>query len=220
MANSLSINVYLKLKPDSQVSELIKEFNQFLEQQQIFTTYQITPYITQHPLHVTLYMARYKEEQIPVIAHKVEELAKQYKQLSILTSKFIPSAGGYVMLSVMNDSQIQGLSNKALHELADLRDKKARIPAWAAQDAGRKEIFNQFGSPTVLNYFNPHFSVFSANHLPPPDSARLYGELQKLVHDFAQTHRTQMRARAIAIGVGIANDQGQIVRELNSFSLM
>ncbi|EHL29321.1 hypothetical protein LDG_8756 [Legionella drancourtii LLAP12] len=218
MASNQSINVYLKLKPDNQVSELIKEFNQFLEQQKIFTEYQITPYIDKHPLHVTLYMANYQETQIPQIIKHTEALAKQQKQVSLLTSRFIPS-GGYVMLSVTNDPQIQGLSNKALNALSSLRNKKALIPAWAAQDIDRQLIFTQYGSPNVLNYFNPHFSVFAAEHLHPDDNARLQKQLQLLVSQFAKNHQTQVRTNAYAIGVGIADSQGQIVKELKSFSL-
>lgn len=218
MANNQSINVYLKIKQDSQVSELIKEFNKFLEQQQIFTDYQITPYLQNHQLHVTLYLADYQETQIPMIIKQTEALAKQQKQVSILTSRFIPK-GGYVMLSVTNDPQIQDLSNKALHALSPLRNKKAPIPTWAAQDIGRQLIFQQYGSPNVLNYFNPHFSVFTAENLRPDDSARLHQQLQQLISLFVKNHQTQIRVSAIAIGVGIANSQGQIVKELKSFAL-
>lgn len=200
------------------MSELIKEFNQFLEQQKIFTEYQITPYIENHPLHVTLYLASYQETQIPQIIKQAETLAKQQKQVSLLTSRFVPN-GAYVMLSVTNDSEIQGLSNKALHALSPLRNKKALIPAWAAQDIDRQLIFTQYGSPNVLNYFNPHFSIFAADHLHPDDSARLHKQLQQLVLQFAKNHQTQIRTSAYAIGVGVADSQGQIVKELKSFSL-
>jgi len=53
-AKSLSINVYLKLKPENHIKALIKELNQYLAQQGLFAAYQITPYLQQHPLHITL----------------------------------------------------------------------------------------------------------------------------------------------------------------------
>jgi hypothetical protein len=155
-----------------------------------------------------------------MIIKQAETLAKQEKPVSLLTSQFIPSGGGYVMLSITNDSQIQGLSNKALHALSPLRDKKALIPTWAAQDVERKMIFNQYGSPAVLNYFNPHFSVLAAENLREDECARLHRELQQLIHKFAKSHQTQVRVSANAIGVGIANSQGQIVKELKSFTLL
>jgi hypothetical protein len=165
-----------------------------------------------------LYLASYQEKQIPQIIKQAQGLAKQQKQVSLLTSRFIPS-GGYVMLSVTNDPEIQGLSNKALNILSPLRNKKALIPAWAAQDIDRQLIFTQYGSPNVLNYFNPHFSVFSTAHLHPDESAQLQKQLQQLVLQFAKNHQTQVRVSAYAIGIGIADSQGQIVKELKSFPL-
>ncbi|MFT4058840.1 MAG: hypothetical protein QM652_04745 [Legionella sp.] len=217
-ANNQAINVYLKLKPNNEVNELIKEFNQFLEKEKIFMTYQITPYIDNHPLHVTLFMAHYSQAQIPKIIREIAVLAKQQKPVSLLTSRFVPK-GGYVKLSVTNDSQIQGLSNKTLMTLAPLRDKKALVPAWAARNIERRIIFNQYGSPAVLNYFNPHFSMFSISHLQKDDIARLHQELQQLIAKFAKNHQTQIRVSAVEIGIGIVNQQGQIVKELKSFTL-
>ncbi|MFJ1268439.1 hypothetical protein ACD661_07735 [Legionella lytica] len=219
IAGSQSINVYLKLKPDNNVATLIKDFNQFLAQEQVFNTYQITPHLEKSPLHVTLYMANYNDAQIPDIIKRTANLAKQEKQIPLLTSRLVPSTNGYVMLSVTNVPQIQGLSNKTLEALSHLRDKEAPIPAWATRDIDRQILFNQYGSPTVLNYYKPHFSVFTADHLNKYESAQLYNELQKLIPQFAKKHQLQVRATAFAIGVGIADSQGQIVKELKSFNL-
>lgn len=219
MAKSELINVYLKLNPDNEVAKLVNEFNQFLAQEQLLTTYQITPYIDKHPLHVTLYMANYSEAQIPQIIKRVATLAKQEKPILLVTSQLVPFTNGYVMLSVTNASRIQGLSNKTLNILSDLRDKHARIPTWAAKDVDRQIVFNQYGSPNVLNYFNPHFSIFSAEHLNKFDSARLYQQLQQLIPQYTKNHQIQIRTKAFAIGIGIADSQGQIIKELKSFTL-
>ncbi len=211
--------MYLKLKPDNEIAPLVKEFNQFLEENNLFTTYQITPYIDQYPLHLTLYMASFHEEQIPLIIKEAEKLAQQHQPISLLTSRFISNHNGYVMLSVTNGAEVQGLSNQALKALANLRDKKALIPAWAAHDMGRKLLFNQYGSPSILNYFQPHFSIFSITHLSKEDSKHLYENLQQLIKQFDKNHHIQIRTTAYSIGVGIANEQGQIIKELTSFSL-
>lgn len=217
-ADNVSINVYLKLKPDNQVDKLIKEFNQFLEQHHLLSMYQIKPYLNKHPLHVTLYMTNYKVQQIPLIIKQTKALASRYQAITLLTSEFIANDSGYVMLPVAQE-RLQELSNQALHALASLRDKKAQIPAWAAQDKGRQLVFSQYGSPNVLAYFNPHFSVFAADHLDTKESAHLYEQLQQLIRQFTQSHSTPATANAYSIGVGIADAQGQIVKELNAFDL-
>lgn len=218
-ADNVSINVYLKLKPDNQVDKLINEFNQFLEQHHILSRYQIKPYLNQHPLHITLYMTNYKAQQIPLIIKQAKALASQYHPITLLTSEFIANNSGYVMLPVAQEVRIQKLSNQALHALASLRDKNALIPDWAAQDKGRQLVFSQYGSPNVLNYFNPHFSVFTAENLDKEERTQLYAQLQQLIRQFAQSHSTQVKANAYSIGVGIADAQGQIVKELNAFDL-
>ena len=219
-ADNVSINVYLKLQPDNQVDKLIKEFNQFLEQHHLLSMYQIKPYLNKHPLHVTLYMTNYKVQQIPLIIKQAKTLASQYQPITLLTSEFIANNSGYVMLPVAQELGLQELSNQALHALAGLRDKTTQIPAWAAQDKGRQLVFRQYGSPNVLAYFNPHFSVLAAEHLDTKESVHLYEQLQQLIHQFAQSHSTQARANAYSIGVGIADAQGQIVKELKAFDLV
>ncbi|MBI2786821.1 MAG: 2'-5' RNA ligase family protein [Legionella longbeachae] len=218
-ADSLPINIYLKLKPNNTVEILIKKFNQFLRQQGILTAYNITPYITQHPLHVTLYLANYDPKQIATIIAQTKTLAKQQNSIPLLTSAFIPNNSGYVMLSVAYDPEIQKLSNHVLKTLAHLRDKKAIIPTWASQDRERLAIFHQYGSPNVLNFFKPHFSLFSAEHLSPEQGTHFYQQLQKEIVQFAQLHQAQVRATAYAIGIGVSDAQGQIVKELASFNL-
>lgn len=211
--------MYLKLKPENQIKALIKDFNLYLAQQGIFTTYQIVPYINHHPLHVTLYLTRYNSQQIPVIIRKIKELAKQQKPISLSTSEFIPNRSGYVMLTVAHNKKIQELSKKTLNELAQIRDPNAIIQSWAAHDPGRQTLFHRYGSPSVLNYFNPHFSIFSAEHLNDQQNIFLYQQLQRLIHQFAQTHQTQIREKAYAVGIGVADDQGQIIKEFAVFPM-
>ncbi|KTC91690.1 2'-5' RNA ligase family protein [Fluoribacter dumoffii] len=219
LAKSLSINVYLKLKPENHVNNLIKEFNQYLAQQGLLTIFQIKPYLPHHPLHITLYLTDYNSQQIPAIIKKAQALAKQQKPIVFSTGKFVPSQSGYVMLTVAHNKTIQELSNKTLYELAHLHDPQATIPAWAVHDSGRQALFHQYGSPSVLNYFKPHFSIFFAEHLNKKQSTLLYQQLQKLIYQFTQSHKTQVTGYGTAIGVGLADAQGQIIKELAIFSL-
>ena len=71
----------------------------------------------------------------------------------------------------------------------------------------------------MLDYFNPHFSIFSAESLNTQQSTFLYQQLRKLIHQFSQSHQTQIEEHVDAIGVGIADTLGQIVKELAVFTL-
>ncbi|BCA96959.1 hypothetical protein TUM19329_33200 [Legionella antarctica] len=142
-ANTLSINVYLKLKSENQVVFLIKDFNQFLQQKGLFHTYNISPFIYEHPLHITLYLATYKKQHLLEIMKQTQLIAKQQKQVIISTRLFLASPNGYVMLSVKRTNKLQELSNKILNSLAGLRDPTALVPEWAAADTKRVALFTQ-----------------------------------------------------------------------------
>ena len=214
-ARSLSINVYLKLKPTNQVSSLITDFNHFLQQKKILSQYHIHPFINTHPLHITLYLTTYEEKYIPEIMKQTQTLAKQQKKIPIATGQFVSSENGYVMLSVGRSEQLQQLSDRTVNILTSLHDKKALIPAWAAQNPQRSNMFYRYGSPGVMNYFNPHFSIFDREK----QNAQLEEQLKRLITQFSSRHSTQVKAMTYSIGVGIADAQGQIVKELAEFEL-
>lgn len=218
-AERISINVYLKLKADNQVTPLIQHFNHFLDQQQIISTYQITPFQKEHPLHITLYLTSYQKNQLKEIKRKISILAQQEHPLIISTKQFIPSPNGYVMLSLKTSEKVQRLSNKVLFMLTGLRDRHTPIPAWAAKDRARVALFKQYGSPGVLHYFKPHFSVMDPKHLQMGQQQQLYQQLRILIADFKQKYPTQVWAQANAIAIGIADAQGQITQQLAEFPL-
>lgn len=166
-----------------------------------------------------MYLTDYRPQQIPVIMKEMQILAKQYQPIPFFTSEIIPSNNGYVMLSVAQNKKLQELSNTVVNILSNLRDKTAHIPVWAASDQGRKALFYQYGSPNVLQYFNPHFSIFDVEHLNKEQNARLYQIVLQSIEQFKRHHKIRVQASAYALGVGLANSQGQIEQELALFPM-
>lgn len=124
------------------------------------------------------------------------------------------------MLTVEKSTELQKLSNKVVQHLANLHAPNAATPSWAAQDAKRASLFKQYGSPCVFELFNPHFSIMDPEHLNQKQQKDLLAQLQQLQPQFMQMNKRVKTAKAVALGVGIANKQGQIIKELASFSLM
>ncbi len=172
-----------------------------------------------HPLHITLYLAMYEEEQMSNIIKQTQCVAKEQKKIAIITEGFHANPSGYVMLSMKQSNALKQLSNQALSHLAKLRDKDAPIPRWAEKDRKRQELFKQWGSPSVMDYYQPHFSIFDPEHLNQLQRAALYQELQFLIRQFSNAQQINVKTTAYAIGVGIADSQGQIIKELASFTL-
>ena len=204
---------------NNQIKTLIQQFNTYLAQQDLLKQYQITPFIEHYPLHITLYLANYKPQQEAAIISIVSQLANQQTAIPISSKQFIAMSGGYVMLTINKNKVLQTLSNEVVHALAPLRDPQAAIPPWAAQDPKRQKLFRQFGSPGVFALFNPHFSILDPDHLNAHQQQQLQEKLQRAIRQFKATHLTQVHALADKIAVGIANEKGQITRELAYFSL-
>jgi hypothetical protein len=217
---SLSINVYLKLKPNNQVAVLIKNFNDFLNHQGILTHYSLNPFIDSQPLHITLYLAEYDTTHVPKIIEQVKLISRQHEQIQITTQELNPNPSGYLMLTVNRSKELLKLSGVMLKNLAFLRDKTASIPSWAANNKEQLALFNRYGSPGVLQFYNPHFSIFDPQKLNPRQRLALYKLLQHSIKVYEQSHKIQVQASAFALGVGIADAQGQITKELASFKLI
>lgn len=218
-ANSLPINVYLKLTPNNRVITLIEHFNQSVAQNKLASAYHIEPYIRTHPLHITLYLATYEEKQINAIIKQTKRWAKEQQKIKLITEEFNANPSGYVMLTVKKNDTLQQLSNHVLLHLAKWRDKDAPIPQWAEKDKKRQVLFKQWGSPSVMDYYQPHFSIFAPDHLNSVQRAALYPQLQRVIKQFSNKNQMRIEAKTAAIGVGIADSQGQIVKELASFAL-
>ena len=218
-ANSTSINIYLKLEPQNKVALLVNEFNQFLASSGLIKRYHLEPFITKHPLHVTLFLADYDKTNVTELINQTKTIAQKQSKLVITTGPFSGNAKSYVMLSVTNSKELQLLSNKMIYAFSNLRDKNAKIPQWARDNPQRRALFKTFGSPNVFQYFNPHFSVMEPVHLSGNQIKHLTRELQPLIIRFNKNKSKPIEAVAYGIGVGEADSQGQIIRELAWFHL-
>lgn len=218
-AKSEFINVYIKLKPSNEITPLVLAFNQFLTQQQLTQKYQIKSFLQSHPLHLTLYLTHYQPEAIPKVLRRVKHIAQQTPPVCFTTGSFVVDKRAYVMLAVKNNQALQQLSNTVVNTLQGLRDKQAIIPAWAAHDQARVRLFKHYGSPGVFTLFAPHFSILWPSHLSVEQQKMLAQRLKTGIHQFISQQNSQRIAYAAALAVGIADQQGQIVKELAAFPL-
>ncbi|ASQ44832.1 2'-5' RNA ligase family protein [Legionella clemsonensis] len=217
-SNSQSVNVYLKFSPDNNALKLIKDFNRYLGKNKIFSHYRLTPFLVAHPLHLTLYLTNYNPKHLPQISQRIQRIAKQTKPIIVKTGKIEISSSRYTMLSISNSKPLQALSNKVVIQLMAFRDQRTPIPSWVKNNAAKRLSFLRFGSPNVFANFSPHFSIFAADHLTSKDAKKLQEALTPLLNQF-NSKKSALDAQAIAIGIGLADAQGQIMQELYAFPL-
>jgi len=214
------INVHLQLSPKNhEVTRLINEFNTFLEQKKLLSHYGIKPYYPHFPLHITLFMTDFPMTNSQLIKERTQKLTAPWQTIKLTAQDFVVSPKGYVMLRLKSNPTIEHFANDLVTTLAPLRAPNPSIPSWAKPDPKRVALCNQYGSPNVFSYFDPHLSIFSADHLHPKQQMTLYNELQQALKEFTHTHNTDVAVYGASIGIGLADESGQITQELWSFNL-
>lgn len=217
-AEQLAINLYLKLKSNNSIEQHVMAFNHVLKQQHLLSRYDIKPYLDRYPLHITLYLTEYEKKYIPQLQNDALKLSLEQKSIVIYTQNLRLYPNGYIMLSLAKTETLSRLSQKALTLLSPKRASGLTIPPWAAHDSTRQLLFKRYGSPNVLDYFNPHLSIL----LPPPcvtDNDKRNAELSLALTQFNQLYSTPIESCADALALGIADKEGQIIEELAAWPL-
>ncbi|KGP62718.1 hypothetical protein EP47_13510 [Legionella norrlandica] len=216
------INVYL-LFEEPGLHQSVKEFNSYLEKNDILKRYQIEPFLEHHPLHITLFLADYSEPSIEELKHRVSLIAKHWHPIAIKTTNLLITAGNYVMLDVDNskqhnglNSELQRMSDDVTMRLTELRNFGAKIPDWAESIPEKKKAFIHYGSPNVFFEYSPHFSLMAKNFSDPSQSQEFHKELSELIQTY---YFPKMQSKSHIIAMGYVDSYGQITQEIARFTL-
>lgn len=219
--HSASINIYLKFA-DPKLTQSVKSINTYLDHHHVFDKYQIHPFLDQHPLHITLYLARYDDEMLPEIKNRVTEIARIWAPVSIKTSKLMVTEGNYVMLDVANglidgkNAPLQQLSDVVVLNLNLLRDSHAKIPDWVQSHPEKRKAFERYGSPNVFVEYSPHFSLMAKLFSDSGEAMAFRQELTALLSGYPFQELT---IQSVALGIGYVDNLGQITEEIASYPL-
>lgn len=217
-----NVNVYLKFD-DPALHQAIQRFNNYLKANTILSRYGIEPFLNHHPMHLTLFLASYPEDNVNAIKEQVALIAQKWKPIDILTTQIFVTAGNYVMLDLNRERQTNGqnhqlqqLSDEVVMKLTNLRDFNAETPDWAQSIPEKKNAFWRYGSPNVFFEFNPHFSLMAKNFDDPVVQHVFQDEMKQLINAF---HFPEYQTRSSIIGIGYVDSFGQITEEIAHYSL-
>lgn len=205
----------MKLETPNAIQNLIEQFNHRLETTPQLQQYHLQPFLENHPLHITLYLTDYREENLPAIKKTIARLAKNIKPFLIQSDSIHLQNSAFVMLSLQNSPLLQQLSNKTVLSLYHLRDKHTAIPQWVKNNPDKQRAFTHYGSPNTFDEFSPHLSLLA----PINPTPRLTALLSQFIDEFKRERSLKYQAKTVSIGLGIADNQGQITQELASFTL-
>lgn len=220
-AYAKKVNVYL-LFDAPELHQSIQEFNLYLKKNKLLTRYQIEPFLTHHPLHITLFLADYPEEHIKELQKRVSKIAKHWHPIQIKTSQIV-TAGGYVMLDIDNTNrtngqnpELQRLSDEITMELTELRDFNAPIPNWATSIIEKRKAFLRYGSPNVFFEYSPHFTLMAKHFIDPTQAKQFQQEMSQLIQSY---NFSKILTQSSVIGIGYVNSFGQITQEIQRIKL-
>lgn len=161
--------------------------------------------------HCTLYMTQYPIGIQADILQKVAELAKTTKVFPISTTGLEITDGDWFFMNLERNRNLQTLSDNVVAMLSPLRAASDYVPEWAKSNPNKVDYITKYGSPNVYAEFNPHLTF-----LPKSDGEKLQRFLSKHA---SQAFAKPITGEIIAIGVGLADKNGQIKEPLQIYPL-
>ncbi|QEY52858.1 2'-5' RNA ligase family protein [Legionella longbeachae] len=215
------VNVYLLFDAPN-LSKSIEEFNIYLKKNKFLTRYHIEPFLSHHPLHITLFLADYPEEHINELQKRVSKIARHWHPIQIKTTQLVV-VGGYVMLDVDNSNQANGqnpelqrLSDQITMELTELRNFKAPTPGWTTSMPDKRKAFLRYGSPNVFFEYNPHFTLMAKHFIDPIQAKQFQQEMSQLIQSYKFP---KILSQSSVIAIGYVDSFGQITQEIQRIKL-
>lgn len=162
-------------------------------------------------IHCTLYMTRYSTEQKKALLQKVENIASSISEFETNTTGLEITSGNWFFMNLVRNRNLQTLSDLLVESLSPFRTKSDFIPDWAKAYPKKVEYISKYGSPNVYGEFNPHLTF-----LARADGDKLHNFVKKYKSSpFSQN----VKGKIIAIGIGIADKNGQIKNPWKIFPL-
>ncbi len=211
-AEPLFINIFALT--DKTTDSQIEQINQTMSKSNVYSHYDVEPFNKNHPVHLTMYLTQYSESQVLNLERAMSGIAHQTERFNINTAGVSLKASNFLMLNVENTPRLQSLSDKVVAKASAYRDVNSVIPAWANSYPLKVQMFREYGSPNVYEGFDPHFSIFAAKIKPSEQE-----QFEKNVN-FAlnQSKFKSESVKVTGLGIGIANDDGQIIKIIKVYS--
>ncbi len=164
-----------------------------------------------YQVHCTLYMTQYPLGSLEKVASVVAELAAGTSEFDIQTTGLEITSGSWFFMNLDRNPNLQTFSDAVVVKLAPLRHPSNFVPDWAKDNPTKVEYITKYGSPNVYAEFNPHLTLLAKS-----DEARLKRFLEKHT---TESFTKPVSGRVVAIGLGIADRDGQIKEPFKLFPL-
>jgi 2'-5' RNA ligase len=199
------INVFAVVSPEIETACL--EAARTLMQEESLESFPLQGF----QIHCTLYMTQYPIGSIEKVAEAVNEVAKNTREFEVKSTGLEITAGNWFFLNLDRNRNLQTFSDTVVEKLAEMRSPSNFVPDWAKDFPNKVEYITKYGSPNVYAEFNPHLTLLAKS-----DEEKL----QRFMAKHADSSFTQpITGKVVAIGLGIADRNGQIEKPFKIFPL-
>ncbi|OEZ33207.1 hypothetical protein AS144_04240 [Francisella endosymbiont of Amblyomma maculatum] len=207
-------NIYII--PANTADKYIKEFDDFLAETNVLEKYKTTPFIKNHPVHLTLYLTSFESKYITDIQNELAQIAKNTKPFYIKTIGFSARKSGFVMLDIQNSQTLQQLSNTVVKDLAKYRNKDYPVPSWVKFYPNKLKSFEKYGSPNTFAEFDPHLSILVVDLQTDQVRESFNKDFNEIIK-ITKLKPTSFKIKAI--GFGEVDENGQVTKTLHIYKL-
>lgn len=207
-------NVYLI--PANNADDYVKKFDSSLEKTDVLEKYKTTPFIEDHPVHLTLYLTSFEKNNLNNIKTQIAKIAKTTAPFYIGTAGFSAGKSGFVMLDIQNSQSLQQLSNRVIKNLAKYRNRDYPAPSWVKFYPSKLKSFKKYGSPNAFAEFNPHISILAADLQTDETRDSFDKDFSQIIKN-SELKPTKFKIKAI--GFGEVDKNGQVTKVLQTYKL-
>ena len=210
-SNALQLDIHLKLQPTSCLHRTATIANQNLHQHSSFE--KINFHISQP--HITLYLTEFRHDSINTLVDGLYKLDLNHQLVDINDTMV---SGAYATYSVQNTRSLQQLSDEIVRNCSQYIVANQTVPNWVydlpePQRTKKINYVHQYGSPNVLDEFEPHLTVGYDEEASEEDRRII---LEKILSDDSDSCREDS---VWEIGVGVVGEMGTVLWDMTVISL-
>lgn len=207
LSTSIQLDIHLVLESNTCLSNTANEANHHLmnhsSSEKISFDKSLLP-------HVTLYLTDFQTESIPNLFSTLRQSLNS-TQLIVEISNVMVN-GAYSMYQIENTNGMQMLSDSIVQSTKEFITPNQTIPEWVynlPEPMRSKKIayVKKYGSPNVLDAFDPHITVGYDNVASEPSR-------RKILETVLQTSHCCRKGFSDKIGIGVVGDFGTVLYDL------
>lgn len=207
------INVYAQVDPA--IAQQVDPIATRLDEQRIGreARYRIAPdRAARQTVHVTLFMTDYPEGTQAEILERVQTFARTTPRFAVTTDGLTRTRNGWLFLAFERSERLEQATVELARRLSPLRVADQAAPGWMARYPEKQASFMAWGSPNVGSSYEPHVTLLA--EAPMASLEPLFPSPEAMHAD-----GPKVTGSLDAIGVGEADDAGQITKVLGHFPL-